>query len=50
MGALDQLVPEDHLVRKMEEALGFSFIYNLVKDMYSEAPFRAFFVYKMTLD
>ena len=36
MVALDQLVPEDHLVRKMEEALDFTFIYELVKDMYSE--------------
>ena len=36
MVTLDQLVPEDHLVRKMEEALDFSFIYDLVKDMYSE--------------
>ena len=32
MVALDQLVPEYHLVRKMEEALYFSFIYDLVKD------------------
>ena len=32
MVALDQLVPEYHLVRKMEEALDFSFIYDLVKD------------------
>ena len=34
--ALDQLAPQDHLVRKMEETLDFSFIYDLVKDMYSE--------------
>ena len=36
MTAWDQLVPQDHLVRKMEAALDFSFIYDLVKDMYSE--------------
>ncbi|OZI10265.1 IS5/IS1182 family transposase [Bacillaceae bacterium SAS-127] len=36
MIALDQLVPENHLVRKMEAAIDFSFIYDLVKDMYSE--------------
>jgi transposase len=36
MVALDQLVPQDHLVRKMEAALDFSFIYDLVKDVYSE--------------
>ncbi|OCA88381.1 transposase [Bacillus sp. FJAT-27225] len=34
--ALDQLVPEDHLVRKIEAAIDFSFIYDLVKDVYSE--------------
>jgi transposase len=36
MVALDQLVPQEHLVRKMESALDFSFIYDLVKDVYSE--------------
>ena len=36
MVALDQLVPQEHLVRKMEAALDFSFIYDLVKDVYSE--------------
>src|SRR3954469_22867418 len=36
MIALDQLVPENHLVRKIEAAIDFSFIYDLVKDMYSE--------------
>jgi transposase len=35
MIALDQLVPANHLVRKMEAALDFSFIYSLVQDMYS---------------
>ncbi|CAH0344698.1 hypothetical protein BCI9360_00961 [Bacillus sp. CECT 9360] len=36
MVTLDQPVPQDHLVRKMEAALDFSFIYDLVKDIYSE--------------
>jgi len=35
MIALDQLVPADHLVRKMEAALDLSFIYPLVESMYS---------------
>ncbi|CAH0139268.1 hypothetical protein SRABI96_00437 [Peribacillus sp. Bi96] len=33
---LDQLVPANHLVRIMEAAIDFSFIYDLVKNMYSE--------------
>lgn len=35
MIALDQLVPADYLVRKIEAAIDFSFIYDLVEDMYS---------------
>ena len=31
MIAIDQLVPEEHLVRKIEAAIDFSFIYDLVK-------------------
>jgi hypothetical protein len=31
MLAIDQLVPQDHLVRKIESAIDFSFIYLLVK-------------------
>jgi hypothetical protein len=34
--SLDQLVPEDHLVRKIENAIDFSFIYDLVQDKYSK--------------
>ena len=34
MITLDQLVPRNHLVRKMEAAIDFTFIYDLVKDMY----------------
>ena len=36
MITLDQLVPANHLVRKIEGAIDFTFIYDLVKDMYSE--------------
>ena len=35
MVTLEQLVPENHLVRKIEAAIDFSFIYPLVQDMYS---------------
>ena len=34
--SLDELVPKDHLVRKLEAAIDFSFIYDLVQDKYSE--------------
>lgn len=33
--SLDQLVPKDHLVRKIEKAIDFTFIYDLVQDKYS---------------
>jgi transposase len=33
--SLDDLVPKDHLVRKIEKAIDFTFIYDLVKDRYS---------------
>lgn len=36
MVALDHLVPQDHLVRKMEAAFDFSFIYDLVKDLFGD--------------
>lgn len=32
---LDELVPQDHLVRKMEGALDFRFIYPKVQHLYS---------------
>ncbi|TKH02541.1 hypothetical protein FC682_22040 [Peribacillus simplex] len=35
MITLDQLVPANHLVRKMDASIDFTFIYDLVKDMYS---------------
>lgn len=34
--SLDQMVPPDHLVRKIDQAIDFSFIYELVEDLYSE--------------
>ncbi|WP_235588775.1 transposase, partial [Sporosarcina koreensis] len=35
MLTIEQLVPQDHLVRKLDAALDFSFIYPLVEDLYS---------------
>jgi transposase len=35
MLTIDQLVPEDHLVRKLDSAIDFSFIYPLVENLYS---------------
>ena len=35
LGTLDDYVPEDHLVRKLEEAIDWCFIYPLVKPLYS---------------
>ena len=32
--SIDQLVPEDHILRKIDEAVDFSFIYDLVEDKY----------------
>src|SRR5690606_5832722 len=34
--SLDELVPKDHLVRKIENAIDFNFIYELVEDLYCE--------------
>lgn len=36
MITLDDLVPEDHLVRKIDAVMDFSFIYEIVEDLYSE--------------
>ena len=36
MFSIDELVPKDHLLRKIEAAIDWSFIYALVKDKYSE--------------
>ena len=32
---IEQLVPQDHLVRKLDAAIDFSFIYPLVENLYS---------------
>ena len=32
--SLDELVPKDHLLRHIEQAVDFSFIYDLVEDSY----------------
>ena len=34
--SLEELIPEDHLLRKIENNIDFSFIYDLVKDKYCE--------------
>ena len=34
--SLEELVPKNHLVRKLDEALDMSFIYEEVKDLYSD--------------
>lgn len=36
MISLDQLVPEDYLLRKIDRYIDFSFIYDLVEDKYSK--------------
>jgi transposase len=40
MVSLDDLVPNDHLLRTIDEAINFDFIYDLVKDLYSETHGR----------
>lgn len=35
LGTMDDYVPEDHLVRRLEEAIDWCFIYPLVKPLYS---------------
>ena len=35
MLSIEQLVPENHLVRKLDVAIDFSFIYPLVENLYS---------------
>ncbi len=32
---MEELVPEDHLLRKVEAAADFSFIHDMCKDLYS---------------
>lgn len=33
---VEQLVPRDHILRDIDKAIDFSFVYDLVKDLYSE--------------
>lgn len=40
MISLEQLVPQDHLVRKIDEIINFDFIYERVSDLYSEETGR----------
>ena len=40
--SIDQLVPEDHLLRKIDETIDFSFIYDLVEEKYSPDSGRPF--------
>jgi len=35
--SLEDLVPEDHLLRRIDASISFDFIYTEVKGMYSEA-------------
>jgi transposase DDE domain len=35
MVSLEQLVPQDHILRKIDDTIDFSFIYDLVEDKYS---------------
>ncbi len=34
--SLEDLVPKNHLVRKLDEALNMNFIYEVVNDLYSD--------------
>ena len=36
MNTLEELVPQEHLVRKLDNCIDFSFIEEIVKDLYSE--------------
>ncbi|RBT50311.1 hypothetical protein EA74_02250 [Enterococcus hirae] len=38
--ALEDLVPQDHLLRQIDQFIDFSFIYDLVKDKYDEVQGR----------
>jgi hypothetical protein len=33
--SIDELVPQDHLVRKIDQAISFDFIYPIVESTYS---------------
>ena len=38
------LVPKNHLVRKIENAIDFSFIYDKVKDLWSESSYESILI------
>lgn len=40
LSSLELLVPQDHLVRKIDAAIDFSFVYELVEELYSEETGR----------
>lgn len=40
MFCIDQLVPENHLLRKIDRAIKFDFIYDPVRDKYSQTTGR----------
>ncbi|WP_078596301.1 IS1182 family transposase [Evansella clarkii] len=53
MVSIDQLVPEDHMVRKIDEKIDFNFIYDRVKPFYCEdngrPPIDPVMLFKMML-
>lgn len=53
MISIDQLVPEDHIVRKIDEKIDFNFIYDRVKPFYCEdngrPPIDPVMLFKMML-
>ena len=36
MGSLDEFVPEDHLVRQLDEIISWDFIYDICDPLYSD--------------
>ena len=52
MLSIAQLVPENHLVRKLDAAIDFSFIYPLVENLYSACgrpSIDPFILFKITM-
>ena len=41
MSTLDDLVPQDHLVRTLEDTIDWTFIYSLVESLYSSVGRRS---------
>ena len=40
MVSIEQLVPKDHILRKIDKYINFNFIYDLVEDKYSQTTGR----------